>query len=234
MRPVQRPKKRADIDFTMLYLHWYVLSAQGLFAGGILNMVNHPVFSQLYIRGQGLLERVVGDVRKRHVQRARGQTLIIGAGTGLDLPHLNVAVTQVTLLEPDATMRAYLRERYPELTVLSSPAEAIDVENQRFDTVVSSLVLCSVRQLDAALAEIYRVLKTRGAFLFMEHVVHEAPLSRTAQHVMNPLWQCVGGGCHLNRDIGAALTQSPLTVVEYKVAQPHFLVPIVAGYAVRD
>lgn len=196
-------------------------------------MVEHPYFSRAYILGQGALERLVGGLRKAQNQRAEGRTLIVGAGTGLDIPQLGDSVTGVLLLEPDAAMRDYLKEKYPELAVIPSSAEHIDIQDEQFDTVISSLVLCSVQNLAKSVSEIYRVLRPNGQYLFMEHVQHHATFSRTAQNLVNPLWKRVGGGCNLNRDVYSALKASPLSITEYSLKKPNFIAPIVSGRAVR-
>ncbi|WDL98365.1 class I SAM-dependent methyltransferase [Alicyclobacillus sp. ALC3] len=196
-------------------------------------MVNHPRFSQAYIWGQDLLEKVVGDVRTEQNRRAYGATLIVGAGTGLDVGQLAQNVSETVMLEPDDTMRGYLNDKFPHLRTISSPAERMDIADEEFDTVVTSLVLCSVDRVDQVLREIHRVLKPTGQYLFLEHVKHDAPVPSLLQNVVNPLWKRVGGGCHLNRDIHLNLVQSPFKVVEYSLVKPNFLLPIVAGRALK-
>lgn len=196
-------------------------------------MVEHPWFSQAYIWGQNFLEKIVGDVRKEQNQRAYGKTLIVGAGTGLDISQLSPNVSRVALLEPDSTMREYLQDRYPNFQSIASPAESMDIADGEFDTVITSLVLCSVDQVDQALREIHRVLKPTGQYLFMEHVKHDAPVQRSFQNMVNPLWKRVGGGCNLNRDIYQDMSQSPLKVLEYSLVKPNLVIPIIAGRAVK-
>ncbi|WP_054969257.1 class I SAM-dependent methyltransferase [Alicyclobacillus ferrooxydans] len=196
-------------------------------------MRDHPRFAQAYIWGQDLIERMVGDIRKEQNQRASGATLIVGAGTGSDISQLGPAVTQVVLLEPDHTMLSFLRNNYAHLRIIASPAEAMNVGDGEFDTVITSLVLCSVDRVDDTLREIYRVLKPTGQYLFMEHVKHEAIVPSLLQSTVNPLWKRVGGGCHLNRDIRRSLSHSPLEVLEYSIVKPNFFIPIIAGRAVK-
>lgn len=196
-------------------------------------LANHPRFSQAYILGQDILEKMVGDVRKEQNQRASGATLIVGAGTGLDIVQLGSTVSRILLLEPDDTMRGYLEEKHPDLQTISSPAESMDVADSEFDTVITSLVLCTVDRVDQTLREIHRVSKPKGQYLFMEHVKHDLPVSQLLQNTVNPLWKRVGGGCNLNRDIRHYLFHSPLEVVEYSLVKPSFLIPIVAGRAVK-
>lgn len=195
--------------------------------------VNHPRFARLYAWGQNYVEHVVGHIRKQQNMQASGRTLIVGAGTGLDVPVLGPKVTEVVLLEPDPNMRRVLHEVYPSLRVLASTAEHIDVEEQRYDTVISSLVLCSVADVHQVLLEIYRVLKPGGQYLFMEHVKHSLPFPQFVQNTLNPVWKHLAGGCHLNRDIHRFLACSKLDVLECRLTQPNFLIPIITGRAVR-
>ena len=195
--------------------------------------IEHPWFARFYIWGQDGLERAVGDLRKYQNQRALGRTLIVGAGTGLDIPQLGLGVTEAVLNEPEPTLRAYLHSRYPNMSILSTPGESLDTGDQEFDTVLSSFVLCSVNRIDDVLKEIFRVLKPGGQYLFLEHVRHHVPMFTVMQDVLNPMWKPLGGGCHLNRDVYSALTRSPLALVEYTLVRPGFLLPIVNGRAVR-
>ncbi|QQE76947.1 class I SAM-dependent methyltransferase [Alicyclobacillus sp. SO9] len=197
-------------------------------------MVEHPHFSRAYIMGQHSLERFVGGIRSVQNHRANGKTLIVGAGTGLDVPQLGHNVSEVLLLEPDATMRDYLSRTYPELPVLSSPAEHMAAESGVFDTVVSSLVLCSVQSIEKTLSEISRVLRPGGQYLFMEHVLHHTPINRLLQNFVNPLWKRAGGGCNLNRDVYSALQTSSLRIKEYSVKKPNFIAPIISGRALKE
>lgn len=195
--------------------------------------VNHPVFSRLYLWTEGVLEAAVGEARRAQNVQASGRTLIVGAGTGLDVPALNREVTDVWLLEPDPTMRRALRARHPEAGILDCPAEAIAASDASFDTVLSTLVLCSVRDLDAALREVARVLKPDGQFLFLEHVRNPSPMGGIAQRAVEPAWKRVGGGCHLTRDVVPALQRSPLEVISVEAVRSGLLLPIIRGRAVR-
>lgn len=197
--------------------------------------VNHPTFSRIYRLLQGAIERNIGHLRSRQNVRAYGHTLVVGAGTGLDVPQLNPeTVGDLVLLEPDPTMRRWLLQNYPGTPVLASPVERIAAEAETFDTVISSLVLCSVFNVDQALREIARVLKPGGQYLFLEHVQHEHAAPRLLQHGLNPVWRRVGGGCRLILDLRRHLMQSPLTVTEYALRRRGLLVPIVAGCAIKS
>ena len=196
--------------------------------------VDHPVFSRLYIWGQDYLEHAVGDVRTRQNERAYGRTLVVGAGSGLDVAALGAQVTELVLLEPDPLLGAYLRKEYPDIHLVTSAAEHMELEDQTFDTVITSLVLCSVLDVAQVLDEIHRVLKPGGQYLFMEHVKHDATPAGMIQTSLTPLWKRIAGGCRLNRDIKSELIRSPLTLLRYELVKPNYVIPIVTGQALRQ
>ncbi|MGC8487089.1 MAG: class I SAM-dependent methyltransferase [Clostridia bacterium] len=193
--------------------------------------VHHPWFSRLYPFAEPALHRMVGQVRVQQNRRAVGRTLLIGAGTGLDVPVLGSAASDVVLLEPDATMRRIVTRRYPHLPCWDAPAESIPSPPDAFDTVISSLVLCSVTDMDQVLDEIARVLKPGGQFLFLEHVVSRAAGTRLLQHTVDPAWRHLAGGCRLTRDVEAGIRSSPLALVEYEPVRAGGLLPVVRGRA---
>src|SRR3990170_3428664 len=104
-----------------------------------------------------------------------GQVLEVGAGTGLNIPYYPRALSRLVLSEPDPHMRRKLlrkarAQHWDQAEVLDASLEELPLPNDAFDAVVGTLVLCSVPRLDHALAEIHRVLKPSGQFLFLEHV----------------------------------------------------------------
>jgi len=103
-----------------------------------------------------------------------GDVLELGAGTGANLPHHPRDLSRLVLTEPDKHMRRQLearaRERRPDAEVTPASASALPFADASFDAVVSTLVLCSVPELDTTLREVWRVLKPGGRFLFLEHV----------------------------------------------------------------
>ena len=117
-----------------------------------------------------------GDAR-RAGRQARGRTLELGAGTGLNLAHYTDAVTELVLTEPDPFMARRLRKRLGSdpsgagsVEVVEAPAESLPFDDESFDTVVSTLVLCTVDDPARWRAEIARVLRPGGRLLYLEHV----------------------------------------------------------------
>lgn len=174
----------------------------------------------------GLRER-----RRTLLAAASGATLELGAGTGLNLDHYPDAVGELTLTEPFGAMARRLRERVAvsggRATVVEAPAERLPVADGSIDTVVSTLVLCTVEDPAAALAEIARVLRPGGRLLFIEHVRSDEPdLARWQDRLERP-WRFVGHDCHCNRDTIAAIGSSPLELESLEHGWMPKAVPIV-------
>jgi len=151
-----------------------------------------------------------------------GDVLEVGAGTGLNLPHYPRTLTRLVLSEPDPYMRRRLAqlahaESWERAEILDGSLESLPLPANAFDAVVATLVLCSVRRLDQALAEIRRVLKPGGRFFFIEHVAAEdRPRRLKWQHWIEPFWRPISGNCHLTRRTAAAIVAAGFTPVELK------------------
>ncbi len=123
------------------------------------------------------------------------------------------AVTELVLAEPDPHMlqaaAAQTGASRAGRPVVQAPAEQLPFEDDSFDTAVFTLVLCTVPDPRAALAEAARVLKPGGRLLFIEHVRAEDPgLARWQDRLERP-WRFLGDGCHCNRDTVATIEASP-------------------------
>lgn len=190
------------------------------------------IFAALYDRLGAKQERdTVGPARRKLLAHAHGRTLEIGAGTGANLPHYPDGLDLV-LTEPDEHMaRRMSRES------MRVPAEQLPFEDESFDTVVSTLALCTVDDLDKSLREAHRVLRPGGTLLFIEHVRGEpgSKLERW-QDRLEGTWGFVAGGCHPNRDTLAAIGAAGFQVVEVERPEwkvPPLVKPIVIGRATR-
>ncbi len=193
----------------------------------------HPAFSRFYLIAGSLLNRLVGPARQVQSTMAQGLTLIAGAGSGLDVDLVLKATRDVVLLEPDPTFIAHLHARYPNLPLLATPAERIQASDNTYDTILSSLVLCSVQNLNAALKEFHRVLKPGGQFLFLEHGRHPAQWASQIQTILDPVWTRLNGGCHLTRDVLDAITANGLTIQHADYVSTNPVAPLLAGQATK-
>lgn len=174
-------------------------------------------FASVYDRFMARSEAAgLADLRRAVLAQAEGRALELGAGTGHNLTHYPAAVTEVILTEPSEAMAKRLRRRAAKAPlparVVVAPAERLPVDDASVDTVVGTLVLCTVDDPERALAEVARVLRPGGRLLFLEHVRSAEPgLARWQDRLERP-WHAIGAGCHPNRDTLATIAASPLAV----------------------
>jgi ubiquinone/menaquinone biosynthesis C-methylase UbiE len=154
-------------------------------------------------------EAGLADEREQLLVHATGATLELGAGTGLNLEHYPKTLSRLVLTEPEDHMAKRLRQRAfelrPEAEVIEAPAEHLPFPDSSFDTVVSTLVLCTVPNQAASLSEVARVLKPGGRLLFLEHVRSgDERVARWQDRLHRP-WRFIGAGCNCNRDTEASI-----------------------------
>jgi ubiquinone/menaquinone biosynthesis C-methylase UbiE len=190
---------------------------------------------------KGTEEAGLRDVRREVLTQASGRTIDLGAGTGVNLDLFPGAVTELVLAEPDRHMASRLRRRLAEsrrpADVVEAPAERLPFEDASFDTAVFTLVLCTVPDPAAALAETARVLRPGGRMLFIEHVRSDEPRSARWQDRLERPWGVFAKGCHPNRDTVALISSSPFELEGLESGQmpkaPSIVRPIVRGAALR-
>jgi ubiquinone/menaquinone biosynthesis C-methylase UbiE len=135
---------------------------------------------------------------------ARGRTLDLGCGTGRNLP-LVPSVARAVGLDPSLEALRRARRRAPTVPLVQASAEALPFRDGCFDTVMSGLVLCSVPDPAAGLAEVRRVLHPAGTLRALEHVRATTPWRARVQDAIQPAWTWFAGGCHPNRDTERAV-----------------------------
>ena len=170
------------------------------------------MFSALYDRAfEATEEAGLREMRGQLLRQARGRVLELGSGTGLNLElYPREGLASLILTEPDPHMAKQLRKRAEELCpgadIREVGAENLPFEDDSFDTVVVTLVLCTVPDQPAALRQIARVLAPGGQLLFLEHVRSSDPGLAKWQDRLEKPWRFLGDGCHCNRDTEAGLT----------------------------
>jgi len=142
---------------------------------------------------------------------AKGRTLEVGCGTGRNLGLYPKDVTLIAV-EPAHDTLAKAKKNHPDAMLVRASAEALPFRPGVFDTVVSSLVFCSVPRPDVGLAEVKRVLKADGELRMMEHVRSDGRVSGWLQDTIQPAWTCVAGGCHPNRRTEATVEASGFVI----------------------
>lgn len=198
------------------------------------------LFSALYDRMLASTEEAgLREVRRQTLAGAKGKTIDVGAGTGANLDLYPAAVTELVLAEPDPHMAKRLRSKASAIAlkgqILEAPAERLPFEDSSFDTAVFTLVLCTVPDPAAALAEAARILKPGGQLLFVEHVRSPDPkLARWQDRLERP-WRFCGDGCHCNRDTAAALAAAGFETGELRQdtlpKAPPIIRPLIRGTA---
>ncbi len=205
----------------------------------------HPVFARTWARVAPGIDRRGGDEHRRRVlEGVRGRALEIGAGTGSNLPHYGPDVNSLVAVEPEPRLRTRLEEaarsaRFP-VTVVDAVADRLPFPDAAFDAVVATLVLCSVPDQAAALAEVRRVLRPGGRLAFWEHVRAEGTGYARVQAAGDAtIWPVLAGGCHSARDTVAAIAAAGFAVEEparFRFPDSRLAVPTaphVLGTAVR-
>lgn len=192
-------------------------------------------FARYYDRALAATEENgLGAMRAELLAGARGRVIEIGAGTGVNVDLYDPTIEDLTLVEPDPHMAAQLRARleagegahggatavakyggtgtHPPKHLVEAPAEALPFADDSFDTAVATLVLCTIPDPVAAIAELARVLRPGGRLLFIEHVRSEDPDRARWQDRLEKPWRFMADGCYCNRDTEANLRASAFEV----------------------
>ena len=154
--------------------------------------------------------------RQRLVEPATGRILDLGCGTGRNLQLFDRS-SQVTGLELDLRLLAAARRRAPEEALVVGRAEELPFRTGSFDTVVSSLVFCSVAEPEKGLLEAARVLDEAGTLRMLEHVRSPHHLVGWFQDRIQPLWTWVAGGCHPNRQTEQTVEQVGFVIERHEI-----------------
>lgn len=191
----------------------------------------HPIFAAVWSRMHKQFDRFRPEV----VSPAHGHVLEVGAGSGENLGFYDLGdqVQRLTLTDPDPYMLRRAQSKVQRLglpvEVVPAAAEGLPFPSGSFDTVVATLVFCSVEDQLAALAEVRRVLKPGGTFRFMEHVRSEHPSGGCCQDILTPVNRVLGAGCRLNRETVGAIGRAGFQIVSLSRAMPQF--PLFVGEA---
>jgi ubiquinone/menaquinone biosynthesis C-methylase UbiE len=187
------------------------------------------LFAQWYDVLNSIVEPKVIPYRHLTAGKSHGKTLEVGGGTGANLPYFQ-KTSSLTVVEPDVHMRNKLSQRVnhlnKDISIVKSFGETLPFEDNSFDSVVTTLVLCMVHDVEKVILEIYRVLKPGGNFFFYEHTVAESFSGKLLQQLLDPIWIFATTGCHLKRDILGAIKVSPFTKLEYDIFNLNVGIPI--------
>ena len=189
---------------------------------GAAGFEGDPFFARGWVLTSPMLERFgLIRARRRLVDGLSGTVVEVGAGSGATFEHYPPEVTRVVAVEPDRHLREHSRHRADRLVeasgsgtsieVVDGVAEALPVGDGEADAVVFGLVLCTVADVPAALAEARRVLTPGGQVRLLEHVRAGGLPGRVADRIA-PVWGRIGGGCRPNQDTEALIAASGFDV----------------------
>jgi len=183
----------------------------------------HRVFASWYPGRAAAMDKAgFASWRDRFLSGLSGQVLELGAGSGLNFAHYPAEVGRVVAIEPEARLRELARRAAAEapvpIEVVDGVAEDLSRYAGQFDAAVCSLVLCSVPDQGAALAQLRSVLRVQadsevGEVRLLEHVRAQGGALALLQRALDAtLWPWIGAGCHCSRDLTQAIAPAGLAV----------------------
>jgi len=187
------------------------------------SQIFHPRFAAFYewYAHLGSERRLTDPLRQETAGQAYGVVLEVGAGTGLNFAwYRPEQVERVEAIEPDAAMLAYARERIPQATVpislTQASVEALPFADASFDSVVVTLVFCSVEDSAQGMQEIRRVIKPQGTLFLFEHVRSQSTWVARLQDALVPLTTRLFGNCHWNRDTARTVQEAGFAITHLR------------------
>lgn len=180
------------------------------------------VFSRFYAKISSRLEAEgMAALRRELLDGLVGDVVEVGAGNGLNFAHYPNTVTSVRAIEPEPYLRALATRAAASaavpVTVLSGTADRLPLPDDSVDTAVLCLVMCSLDDRPAALAELRRVLRLRGTLRFLEHTIAETPGLRAVQRIADAtVWPLLAGGCHTATDPAGAITAAGFEITSIR------------------
>ena len=179
--------------------------------------------------------------RKKVIPLATGKVLEVGIGSGLNLPfYQKDSIKEIWGLDPSKELLLMAKKKAKaenmDVQFLNATAESIQLDDNFFDTVVVTYTMCTISNLNQALSEIKRVMKTDGRLIFCEHGASPEPGVFVWQNRLNKVWSKISGGCNINKDIPSIIESSGLVVSQletmYLPKTPKMLGYNYWGYAV--
>jgi ubiquinone/menaquinone biosynthesis C-methylase UbiE len=162
-----------------------------------------------------LEQRKFKRIRSELLKGASGKVLELGSGTGINFPLYN-NVDTVTAIEPSKSMinRSLTTQQSAvvPIEIVNASAENLPFEDHTFDTVVATLVFCTIPNVEKAIHELKRVCKPDGKILLFEHVKMENTVLSKMQESLTPFWKKICDGCCLNRETLKEFTNQGLKI----------------------
>lgn len=148
------------------------------------------------------------------------EILEIGFGTGINLKFYPENVKKIIGIDVNRGMLKQSKKKISDnertIELQEQSGESLPFPNNTINAVLSTYTLCSIKEINLALKEIYRVLKPGGKYYFLEHGLADNPKTQKWQHRLNPIQKIWADGCNLNRDMKTLITNSGLKIIELK------------------
>ncbi|GEL20317.1 class I SAM-dependent methyltransferase [Pseudonocardia asaccharolytica] len=178
------------------------------------------VFSRIYARiSQRMEAEGMAELRHELLDGLAGEVVEIGCGNGMNFAHYPTTVTGVVAVEPEPYLRA-LASRAAEtapVRVLAGTADRLPLPDRSVDAAVLCLVMCSLDDRPAMLAELIRVLRPGGQLRFFEHTIADTPGLRMTQRIIDAtVWPLLAGGCHTATDPAALITSAGFEITRIR------------------
>ena len=168
----------------------------------------------------GVFDRTLGGFKRQLFAGLPDRVVELGSGPGTNVRYLRPG-THLVAVEPNPAMHrplaAAAAQRGITLELLAHPAERIPLDDHGTDAVVCTLVLCTVGDPARTLAEVHRILRPGGQFVFVEHVAADPATHRVLaaeQRLLRRPWRWLFEGCELHRDTAAAIEAAGFADVE--------------------
>jgi len=179
--------------------------------------------------------------RSELLGKVQGDILEIGSGTGVNLKHYPDTINHLVLSEPDKNMRHQLNKCIDasgrkDISIANNDAETLEFPDESFDYIVSTLVLCSVKDQFNSLTTLKRLLRPNGKLIFLEHVAAEENTKLLKwQKRIQPFWRFMSGNCHLARNTESVIKQVGFSRIQLEktsfLGAPSIVGPIIKGVA---
>ncbi|YAG14651.1 Methyltransferase type 11 domain-containing protein [Nostoc sp. DSM 114161] len=191
-------------------------------------------FAWMMAKRSSTYDQELGDRKRSLFANLQGKVLEISPRDGSNLRYYPSNIDLIGM-EPDIEMHSYLRKQAKELglnmDIRFGNGEWLDVEDNSIDTVVTTLLLCSVPNINYTLQAILRILKPGGRFLFIEHIAApQGTFLRKVQNTISPVWKTLADNCYPNREIDIALEKAGFSSINYDrfevglpIVSPHII-----------